>query len=45
MSLPLQIAAKKFQEILLGLAGARVQSSAIALTENDWQPKPLPYNV
>jgi hypothetical protein len=41
ISSSLQIAPKKFQEILLPTA-SRPQSSPLSLAENDWQPERLP---
>jgi hypothetical protein len=44
MSLPLQIAGKKFQKILDSVR-TMDQRGAILPAENDWQPARLPYNV
>jgi hypothetical protein len=44
ISCSLQIAPKKFQEILLPGA-LRPRSKQVSLAENDWQPERLPYNV
>jgi hypothetical protein len=44
MSLPLQIGAKKFQEILDSVR-TMDQRGAILPAENDWQPARLLYNV